>query len=173
MSPWPRNQSRTFTVTNCQEVPDSLISWEIKRKGKNNTYITMATAGGRSLTYKPTVFGDYRIIAYNNGKDCGTTMATKQYTVAMPHSLHAINNGTMLNIILSIENGESQLVPASLDENSEYTLELWSPIYGLMQTKVVQSATEQMSTAGLPQGVYVLLFKENGNVIAETKVIVQ
>ncbi|MBQ1874815.1 MAG: T9SS type A sorting domain-containing protein [Paludibacteraceae bacterium] len=46
-------------------------------------------------------------------------------------------------------------------------------MYGRMRTQEVQSMNEQISTIGLPQGVYVILLKENGSTIAQTKVITQ
>ena len=90
----------------------------------------------------------------------------RRMTNLMNPSLACNVNGNTLNVVV----GDNQI---ATDNSANYTLELWNSIYGLMRTKVAQSATEQMSTTGLPQGVYVILLKENGNVIAETKVIVQ
>ena len=173
-SSWPMGTTRTFTITNCTEVPDSQLKWQIRRRVYHNTFMLVESGQGRSITFTPEVTGYYMIKALNTANTCGTVSSALYYTVVYSgrHQLAANNDGSVLSATI-YEDQESQLVPASLDENSEYTLELWSPIYGLMQTKVVQSATEHMSTAGLPQGVYVLLLNENGNVIAETKIIIQ
>ena len=173
-SSWPMGTTRTFTITNCTEVPDSQLKWQIRRRVYHNTFMLVESGQGRSITFTPEVTGYYMIKALNTANTCGTVSSALYYTVVYSgrHQLAANNDGSVLSAII-YEDQDSQLVPASLDENSEYTLELWSPIYGLMRTKGVQSATEQMSTAGLPQGVYILLLKENGNVIAETKIIIQ
>ena len=57
-------------------------------------------------------------------------------------------------------------------ENS-YTYELWHTMYGLMKIQEIQNANEQVSTTGLPQGVYVVLLKENGTTSAQKKIMVK
>lgn len=87
--------------------------------------------------------------------------------------LSAINNGDNLVISISEENEDAQRVQATLNDDSQYTLELWHSIYGRLRTQPALSTSEQMDIHGLSQGTYVLLLKENGNVIAQTKVIIQ
>lgn len=173
-STWPMGTTRTFTITNCTEVPDSLLKWQIRRRSYHNAFLLVESGQGRSITFTPNTTGYYMIKAINTGNTCGVVSSSLYYSVIYSgrHQLAAYNDGSVIRVTI-YEDQASQLILASLEENSEYTLELWHSIYGLMRTKVAESATEQMSTTGLPQGVYVLLLKENGNVIAETKVMIQ
>ena len=54
-----------------------------------------------------------------------------------------------------------------------YSIDLWHPVYGLMNSYKLQSATEQIDTKGLPFGVYIIVLKENGTIIANTKVLIK
>ena len=117
-----------------------------------------------SVSYQPgylSVTISYGLESYTTGKIIRRRMSG----LANP-SLACNVNGNTLNIVV----GDNQI---ATDNSANYTIELWNSIYGLMRTKVAQSATEQMSTTDLPQGVYVVLLKENGNVFAETKVMIQ
>ena len=155
--------------------PDSQLKWQIRRRVYHNTFMLVESGQGRSITFTPEVTGYYMIKALNTANTCGTVSSALYYTVVYSgrHQLAANNDGSVLSATI-YEDQESQLVPASLDENSEYTLELWSPIHGLMRTKGVQSATEQMSTTGLPQGVYVLLVKnQNEEIVEQTKIMIK
>ena len=61
-----------------------------------------------------------------------------------------------------------------MDENNiERNLNLNVLLEKDPRTQPALSTSEQMNIHGLPQGTYVLLMKENGNVIAQTKVIIQ
>jgi hypothetical protein len=131
----------------------------------------MATGTGRTLSYFPTTTGIYTVTATNPLKECGSQSTTLTYKVKNTLFLNAGESDGQIDIAI-VGREDSQSAQTQFASGA-YTLELWNSIYGLMRTKVVQSATEQMSTAGLPQGVYVILLKENGNVIAETKVIIQ
>ena len=53
------------------------------------------------------------------------------------------------------------------------SLELWHTIYGLMRVQAVNNATERININGLPQGVYAIVLKENDNIVATDKVIIQ
>ena len=57
--------------------------------------------------------------------------------------------------------------------NCTYTYELWHSIYGLLRTQNIQSADEQIDTSGLPQGLYIILTKEKGQPIKQTKIMIQ
>ena len=61
---------------------------------------------------------------------------------------------------------------AYLNENSTYTLELWHSIYGNMCVQQVHSTNEIINIAGLPSGTYALVLKENGDIFAQTKVMI-
>lgn len=54
-----------------------------------------------------------------------------------------------------------------------YTLELWHSMYGLMRTQEIQNTNEPIETFGLPQGWYIIITKENGQPIKQTKIMIQ
>ena len=58
------------------------------------------------------------------------------------------------------------------DNNATNTYELWHTIYGRMRVQEAYSANEQIDTTGLPQGIYVLIVKQNGTPITQTKIII-
>ena len=60
----------------------------------------------------------------------------------------------------------------SMPQNHSYTLELWHSIYGLLRTQPVQSAEESIDTSGLSQGLYIIILKENGQPIKQTKLLI-
>ncbi|MCR5049552.1 MAG: hypothetical protein K6A36_00545 [Paludibacteraceae bacterium] len=42
-----------------------------------------------------------------------------------------------------------------------------------MATQPANSSNEQINTSGMPQGVYAITLKENGEIVAETKVMLK
>ena len=177
----PRTQ-RTFTVSNCTAVPDSALKWTVRRiiPPRHPNYSPTVVTNyyyGRTLTYSaPTVpltrVDTLDISVSNLAGECGVANSNTLRFILLP-SLPLLNTyveGELLNISITEENDNRQQVLAQLNDDSCYTLELWHSIYGCMRAQVVSGATERMSVSGLPSGIYVLLLKENGNIIAETKV---
>lgn len=177
----PRTQ-RTFTVTNCTTVPDSALKWTVRRiiPPRHPNYSPTVVTNyyyGRTLTYSaPTVpltrVDTLDISVSNLAGECGVANSNTLRFILLPSLplLNAYVEGELLNISITEENDNRQQVLAQLNDDSSYTLELWHSIYGCMRAQVVSGATERMSVSGLPSGIYVLLLKENGNIIAETKV---
>lgn len=58
------------------------------------------------------------------------------------------------------------------DNEGDYKMELWSTTYGLVRVQDVDSADERMDMNGLPQGVYVLIIKQNGIPVSRQKVMI-
>lgn len=108
---------------------------------------------------------NYGTASYTATKQINMRVEQNSATNAPQYSMNSSTMGENIEVEISTS-GDAFSV-------SCYSLELWSPIYGLMRTKVVQSTTEQMDISGLPQGVYILLLKANGTPIAETKVLIQ
>lgn len=108
---------------------------------------------------------NYGTASYTATKQINMRVEQNSATNAPQYSMNSSTMGENIEVEISTS-GDAFAV-------SCYSLELWSPIYGLMRTKVVQSATEQMDISGLPQGVYILLLKANGTPVAETKVLIQ
>lgn len=81
-------------------------------------------------------------------------------------------NHSQINITIS-KNDSQQQEQIVLDGNKEYTLELWHSIYGKMMTQQVHDTQEQMNITGIPMGMCIIVLKEDGNTIAETKVLLK
>ncbi len=173
---WQSGTTRTFTVTNCTDVPDSMLLWEVKKTVMLSPFnhVTTNYYTGRTLTY--TAIGQTRpypslkVTVTNTQKDCDPKSISMNYIVLpRKNSLLAYSEGGILHVsVYDAEDPQRSLL--QLNDGSEYSLELWHNIYGRMHIQPAYSAKEQMNISGLSQGVYVLIFKENGNIIAETKV---
>ena len=118
-----------------------------------------------------------KIFATNTGRECTDSVTSlPTYTIVRPASITGIVEDDVLTVSLTDgQNGDSlsQLQQRITDNNATYTLELWHTMYGRMRVQEVRNENEQINTTGLPQGVYVILLKENGTTIAQTKVIIQ
>ena len=177
--PWCSGETRYFAITNNTDAPVDSLHWEIvdvvfKPTG-NDTIITRGIGDGIYYTpyVQPTYLGTVKITATNTFETCGeeqsTTLTIGTYNPSL--SLVATNDGNVLNISI-VENNEEQLALLQLDERSSYILEIWHSIEGCVHTQSMLSNNEQINIIGFQQGTYILLLKENGNIIAQTKVII-
>ena len=160
---WNPMQKRTFTVTNCTTEPDSVFHWEVKRDN-----VLESTHIGRTYMHRPASLGYYTVSVTNTEKECGNQTTSLHYRVRRTLLLTVAANQGVLDVAISEE--DSQKGQSPLMEDADYTLELWHNIYGLMKEQKMLSLQEQMDISSLPQGVYVILLKENGNVIAQEKI---
>lgn len=81
-STWLWRTSRTFTVSNCTEVPNDSLKWTVKRRlNAGSSMATVYSTIGRSMTYTPRFAGPYEITVTNSAKQCGTNSKTMNYTV--------------------------------------------------------------------------------------------
>lgn len=173
---WTLGTTRTFTVTNCTDVPDNKLVWEVKKTVIQfpSNYVTMSYYTGRTLTYTATGLirpsSLLQVTVTNTQKDCDPKSITMNYMI-VPHkkSLLTYQEGDILHVSV-YDQEETQRTLAPFNDDSEYSLELWHNIYGRMCNQPIIRASELMDISGLPQGLYVLILKENGNIIAETKV---
>lgn len=178
---WYSGVSRTFTITNCTDVPDSALVWKVVNTIEYTNGHTPSTTTtyyrGRSLTYSTQVprnaICQVTITATNTFKECGEKSTTLSYYIVRKGILLANVTEDILNVAITLNDEENVRDESSLlSAQSNYTLELWNSIYGCMRIQSAVNTHEQMNIQNLPQGVYVLLLKENGNTIAETKVII-
>ena len=183
---WLSQTSRTFTVTNCIGVPDSLLQWTVIRKGTTPPppmQPTLYTYNyyGRTLTYSPPTPPSISrpdtltVYATNLAGVCGSVNSDTLRFVVIPKKILLNGNvdGQQLDITIMEDSEDSQRLMAQLDEDSNYSLELWHSIYGAMRIQTADNAHEQMNISGLPQGIYVLSLKENGIIIAQTKIQIE
>lgn len=175
---WRSGTSRTFTVSNCTNIPDSALYWTVKKivlyqHPTIHSDTTVDYYYGRSLTYTATTpkstLCNLNISVTNLLKECEPRTITKNFIVTRSFFLNAIQEEGMLNV--NIESLETS--PRSQRRvlgDAECTLELWHTIYGCMKTQTVHATNEQISISGLPQGTYILLLKEKGEITAHTKI---
>lgn len=174
---WRSGTSRTFTITNCVTAPDSVLTWEVKKTivytNGNSNVTTYSYYTGRTLTYIATAplnaQAMLQFTATNTLSECEPKSEVLSFAVIRSPFLSAYDGGDILDVTIS-EDERGETSQQTSEEMSPRTLELWHNIYGSMGTQQVRSDHEQMDVTGLPHGVYVLLLKENGEVIAQTKV---
>ena len=176
---WVEGTPRTFTITNCTDVQNSDLTWTVTKKITPHIgsgylpFVHTLSYTGRSITYTPNLApsGIFEVIitATNTTQEC-IEPVTETYIVRRNLSLIVSQEDGELHVsvIEGIEN--QQRTAARLNAKNSYTIELWHSIYGLMKSQAVLSTDISIDTTGLPQGVYVLSLKENGEVIAQTKV---
>ena len=176
---WTSGITRTFSITNCTDVPDTALTWEVKKTimysngNPNSTSYSYYT--GRTLMYRGTTpsntFSALQITATNTHRECEPKSVVLNFLVRRIKSLSAYDGGDILDVtVLEDESGES--ISQTKEDKAPLTLELWHNIYGCMRTRQVESDHEQIDISGMPQGVYVLLLKEGGVVIEQTKVTI-
>ncbi len=174
---WRSGTSRTFTITNCVTAPDSVLTWEVKKTivytNWNPNVTTYSYYTGRTLTYIATAPSNAQAMlqftATNTLSECEPKSEVLSFAVIRSPFLSAYDGGDILDVTIS-EDERGKTSQQTSEEMSPRTLELWHNIYGSMGTQQVRSNHEQIDITGLPHGVYVLLLKENGEVIAQTKV---
>ncbi|MBR6018566.1 MAG: S8 family serine peptidase [Paludibacteraceae bacterium] len=179
---WLPNTTRTFTITNCIGVPDSLLQWTVKKIIPNHLpslppAVVTNYYYGRTLTYtSPNVKlgqqDSLNIYAINLSGDCGPAQSNiYQFVVSRQfHFLSGYVDGGQLVVSIYDESDDQEHLPAQLEENCEYTLEIEHSIYGRMAIRPINNAIERLNISALPQGIYILSLKANGCIIAQTKV---
>ena len=178
---WTSGTSRTFSITNCTSVPDSLLQWEIKTEIYNylggTPTISYSYATGRTLTYTPVIpplkICRIYITAINSKKECPPNSTTLSYMVNRKISLSTMVDDDILNVNISedITNATPRL-QSPKHVSGEFTLELWHAVYGRLRVKKVSNTHEQIDIRDLPKGVYVLILKDDTNIIAEEKTLI-
>jgi subtilisin family serine protease len=174
---WNSGTSRTFTITNCTDIPDSALTWEVKKTtvytNGNPSSTSTSYYTGRTLTYTAStpryVTSLLQITITNTLRECDPKYITKNFVIKRPFFMSAHTDGDMLYVSIAEDEDREDSRQTNVDAAPQM-LELWHNIYGCMRTQHVRSSHEQIDITGLPQGVYVLILKENGNIIAETKV---
>ena len=182
---WRAGVSRTFNITNCSNISDLFFDWSVKCTvtyfdGRPPQITTTSYMGCRSITYTPANFPprtlcSVKVTARNLAKDCEERSSSRYYSITRKFGLSATYDGEQIEIHISEcdEDEKAQRKIQKLRLENTYTLELWSPNYGLIRTKDAISTIEQFATTQLPKGVYILLLKEKGETIAETKVLLK
>ena len=111
-------------------------------------------------------YADLTVTVSSGSNSYSTTKRIgKQITIA-PHPFFLRSNTANDNMIV---NTNDEYLPNA----GNYTIELWHSMYGLMRTQEIQNTNESVETVGLPQGVYIILCKDqNGAIIDQKKIMV-
>lgn len=78
---WQRYAPRTFSVTNCNEVQDDNLRWEIRIVSPDYGTMWPWTYSGRTITFVPIYVGTYEVTLENHEKDCNINTMTKTYHI--------------------------------------------------------------------------------------------
>ena len=113
-------------------------------------------------------YADLTVTVSSGSTSYTTTKRIKRKVDSSPFALRSNMENNYLNI--SIQDSGNDILK---NRENSYTYELWHTMYGLMKIQEIQNANEQVSTTGLPQGVYVVLLKENGTTSAQKKIMVK
>lgn len=175
-------ETRTFTINNCTEVPDNKLKWVITMPQSTTT----TTYYGRSWTVTPTTPGTLNIKLYNL-ENCSTTLHSN-YNVRVnfiipvePPLLSHPNPVTTSSVDIHIK--DNSCASRSENENSEqrpttiyYTLELWDD-----QSRALKSIDGELSgeedvvtldVSGLNNGIYLLTLKVDNQIVRTSKMII-
>ena len=111
-------------------------------------------------------YADLTVTVSSGSNSYSTTKRIgKQITIA-PHPFFLRSNTANDNMIVNTNDEH-------LHNAGNYTIELWHSMYGLMRTHEIQNTNEPIETVGLPQGVYIILYKDqNGAIIDQKKIMV-
>lgn len=173
-TPWISGTTRNFTITNNLNTPNEYLEWRIVQRILGNNDSIVIYDYGRTINYTPTIppltIGNVTITATNTFETCGEQSASLFFGISNTSLLSAYVDNDQLNVSIHDDDETHQRSHFHLVEEGTCVLELWHNLYGCMQTKQVLNSHEQMNISSLPQGLYVLLLKEEDTVIAQTKI---
>ena len=173
-TPWISGTTRNFTITNNLNTPNEYLEWRIVQRILGNNDSIVIYDYGRTINYTPTIppltIGNVTITATNTFETCGEQSASLFFGISNTSLLSAYVDNDQLNVSIHDDDETHQRSHLHLVEEGTCVLELWHNLYGCMQTKQVLNSHEQMNISSLPQGLYVLLLKEEDTVIAQTKI---
>lgn len=170
------------------------ITWSITNNTSNPRF-TLASAQGRDSMYvanRRTGLNPWNPLSIENESPdgiipppglthkgtlsvtitCGSNTYTAQKAIREPSSSLSMMpqlTGSADEQILNLQLHEADEL---LRSEQACTLELWHSIYGRMRTQVAHNSNEQMIIDGLPKGVYVVVLRQSGRPITQTKVII-
>lgn len=149
----PAGATITWSLHNYSTVPKHCVI--AQGQGTDSVYIAL-----RPTTYIPPIFpwtpdGTGLVAPYAK---LTVTISAGTQTYTASKNLHRPPTPSLIN---------------NMPHNNSYTFELWHSAYGLLRTQNIQSADEQIDTSGLPQGLYIIITKENGQPIKQTKIMIQ
>lgn len=154
----PAGATITWSLHNYSTVPKHCVI--AQGQGTDSVYIALRPTG----TMPPPIFPPLNVEYPEGG---GIVQPYAKLTVTISAGTQTYTTSRNLN------RPKTPSLINNMPHNNSYTLELWHSAYGLLRTQNIQSADEQIDTSGLPQGLYIIITKENGQPIKQTKIMIQ
>lgn len=124
---WYVNISHTLSVRNCDSVPNDKLLWEVHLPGQTTPLIH----SGRSVTFTPKSTGTVTVIIANMESCSASNVDTLTYRVINRPSIRFVNPATAASSLdVTVSSVENEQVTAVVPYDGDYTLELWSELYG-------------------------------------------
>lgn len=169
---WYVDISHTLNVVNCDSVPDGRIVWEVHLPGRSEPISHV----GRSVTFKPTASGTVTVIVANTESCSAANRDTLTHTVRFKPIIsyaNPVRAAETVEISVSVEEQTADFATVTVPYAGEYTLELWSELYGRVRTVEADTPTTQMSLSGLNAGTYFLKLIINNEIVATQQLIIK
>lgn len=169
---WYVDISHTLYVGNCDSVPDDRIVWEVHLPGRSEPISHV----GRSVTFKPTTSGTVTVIVANTESCSASNRDTLTHTVRFKPIIsyaNPVRTAGTVEISVSVEEQTADFATVTVPYDGEYTLELWSELYGRVRTVEADAATVQIPLSGLNAGTYFLKLIINNEPITTQQLIIK
>ena len=169
---WYVDISHTLYVRNCDSVPDDRIAWEVHLPGRSEPISHV----GRSVTFKPTTSGTVTVIVANTESCSASNRDTLTHTVRFKPIIsyaNPVRTAGTVEISVSVEEQTADFATVTVPYDGEYTLELWSELYGRVRTVEADAATVQIPLSGLNAGTYFLKLIINNEPITTQQLIIK
>lgn len=164
--------TQVFSVTNYAESDSANLLWTISR-GSNIVY----TSYGQSISYTPAL-GNYKVIVKNIDGCEPDNSDTLSFSIRKIRKKMVYANPASYSVDVSILEQYDDEATIGVSNNGEpyegeYTLELWSELYGCVRTVNGVSSTSQISLSGLTPGTYFIKLLIDGALETTQQLIIQ
>lgn len=167
---WYVNISHTLSVRNCDSVPNDKLLWEVHLPGQTTPLIH----SGRSVTFTPKSTGTVTVIIANMESCSASNVDTLTYRVINRPSIRFVNPATAASSLdVTVSSIENEQVTAVVPYDGDYTLELWSELYGRVRMVNADVPTTQISLSGLPTDTYFIKLIIDNELVTTKQLIIK
>lgn len=164
---WKVGNTRTFVATNCSEIGDDFLLWEIYVGGQK-----VREGRGRSISYNP-VSASAVTVRLTNLLACQVEASVSKLYPVLPRNLISVeDNGETLLIYTDVgedlegEDEENE----KMNHAPSYTLSIIeSGNLNVLRTETASSPTLLFNKSNLSSGLYIINLSSNGENIDNTK----
>ncbi len=167
---WYVGVSHTLRVQNCDSVPNDKLLWEVHLPGQTTPLIH----SGRSVTFTPQTIGVVTVIVANMESCSAANIDTLSHRVIQRPSIRFVNPATAASSLdVTVSSIENEQVTAVVPYDGDYTLELWSELYGRVRMVNADEPTTQISLSGLPAGTYFIKLIIDNELVTTKQLIIK